>query len=79
MTIEIGDVLSVVKESVPAGTPEVEDYDRKLSEYGIDSLDTANILLALEDKYGVKVTDEDIDSMGTINQIVAYLRKRVGE
>jgi acyl carrier protein len=45
-----------------------------LKEAGIDSLEVMNVFLAIEEKYGIKISDEDIDELNTIDAIVAYLQ-----
>ena len=44
-------------------------------ESGIDSLDHANVLLAVEEKYDVKIPDEDVGKCASIQQILDYFSK----
>lgn len=46
-----------------------------LSETGIDSLDMMTIFLGIEEKFNVKIPDEDIDAMDTIDKIIVYLEQ----
>jgi acyl carrier protein len=46
-----------------------------LTEAGIDSLEMMNVFLAIEEKFGVKIPDEDLDALSTIDGIVAYLQR----
>ena len=50
--------------------------DMTLKEAGIDSLETMNVFLGVEEKFGVKIPDEDIDALTTIDSIVAYLQRQ---
>jgi len=52
------------------------EYDASLSDAGADSLDISNFFLCLEEKFNVKVLDEDIDELDTVNAIVSYMRKK---
>ncbi len=63
-------IVSDVKQSqiLPA------DYGRPLKEIAIDSLDIANILLAAEEKFGIKIPDEDVDRLTTIDAITDYVQ-----
>jgi len=49
--------------------------DQKLTNSGIDSLEHMNILLAIEEQYGIKIPDEDIDKCNSIKGIVLYIKK----
>ena len=58
-------------------TIDVTDMDPSLNigDLGIDSLDRSSIFLALDDKYGVSFTDEDIQELDTINKIIDFINK----
>ena len=70
-------ILKVVKNIVPPGTPDITDFGGDLYDYGIDSLDFSNIFLALEEKYNVTISEDDMDSLSSINAITEYLRARL--
>lgn len=46
--------------------------DTTLKSLGMDSLDIFNLLVELETKTGIKIPDEDVDNLTTINAIVKY-------
>jgi acyl carrier protein len=48
-----------------------------LVEQGVDSLGIFNILLLLDQKYGIETPDEDIGELRTIDSIVDYLNRRL--
>jgi len=50
---------------------------KKLSESGVDSLDFANVLLMIEEKYEIKIPDEDMDELTTLSEIEGYIRKKL--
>lgn len=50
--------------------------DIPLSEQGVDSLDMANIFLNLEESFNVKVPDEDINKLQSIDDMVQYFAKK---
>jgi acyl carrier protein len=51
--------------------------DLDLQDQGIDSLDMANICLMCEEEFGVKIPDEDLDQLQTIDSIVEYINTKV--
>lgn len=56
------------------------DYDRPLSEIGIDSLDAMTILLGVEEKYGLdEIPDGEYEKLTTLNLIVGYIEKALAE
>jgi len=39
------------------------------------SLDMANVLLQIEEKFNIKIPDEDVEQLDSINSIVAYIQE----
>lgn len=50
--------------------------DTPLGKAGVDSLEMMNVFLAIEEKLGIKIPDEEADAMNTVDQILAYLQGR---
>jgi acyl carrier protein len=73
------EILKIIQE---AGTPvEIEklDYDKKLLDQGLDSLDLISTLFAIEEAYKVKVEEDDIEQgkLGSINAIVKFVNENI--
>jgi acyl carrier protein len=78
MKITIEDVKDVVEEAdVLIGDVNDIKNDISLGDQGIDSLDIVNIYLLLEEKYDIKIPDEDLDKVKTIDSIVLYINKKL--
>ncbi|MBQ9106820.1 MAG: acyl carrier protein [Clostridia bacterium] len=43
---------------------------------GADSLDLVDLLMTLEDDYGLEVPDEDVEKIKTVGDLVAYIEER---
>ncbi len=53
------------------------DPDADLRDYyDLDSMDAFNLIAALHKRLGVDIPDTDAAGLGTVNQIVDYLRGR---
>ena len=70
-------VLIAIKESCPPDLPEITDPDKSLLDYGVDSLDFSKVLLALEEKYEIRIPDEVMESLETVNKLAAYVREKM--
>ena len=55
------------------------DYDKKLLDQGMDSLDLITTLFAIEEAYKIKVEEDDIDQgkLGSINAIVEFVNETI--
>lgn len=58
-------------ESVEMDKSFTEDLD-------IDSLSMTSIVVQAEDKFGVKIPDEDIKNLSTVRDVVAYVQQAQG-
>ena len=45
----------------------------------LDSLDAVELAMALEDKFNIKITDEDMMPMRTVRDVVALIRQLQGK
>lgn len=44
-----------------------------ITDLGADSLDTVELVLALEDEFGIEVTEEDAEGIDTVQKIIDYV------
>jgi acyl carrier protein len=66
----VGDQLGV---DVDKLTPE----SSLLDDLGADSLDVVELIMALEEEFGVKVPDDDVENIRSVGDVVQYLVARV--
>ena len=52
-------------------TPETNRID----DLGADSLDVVELIMSLEDEFGIAISDEDAAQLYTVGRIVDYLEK----
>jgi NADH dehydrogenase (ubiquinone) 1 alpha/beta subcomplex 1, acyl-carrier protein len=68
-------VLTVVKNfgKVDAGKVQLDSHF--MEDLGLDSLDTVEVVMAIEEEFAVEIPDEDADRILSIKQAVEYLSK----
>jgi acyl carrier protein len=66
----IVDQLGVAAEQV---TPEASFID----DLGADSLDTVELVMALEEAFDIEIPDEDAEKIQTIGDAIAYLKENL--
>jgi acyl carrier protein len=71
------DILSIIKENDIKVDLEKLDWSISLRDQGLDSLDMTSVLFSIEDTYGIKISDEDIDqgNLMSIDAIVSFINK----
>lgn len=75
MNVTREELLPIIEESGVSVDVASIKSDISLSKAGIDSLEMMNIFLAIEEKLGIKIPDEDFDSLDTMDDIIAYLQR----
>ena len=56
--------------------PETITMDTSLiDDLGADSLDVVELIMSLEDLFGISITDEDAAQLNTVRKIVDYLER----
>jgi len=76
---EIGSkVIEVIAERLSKESDGITEASNVIADLGADSLDIAEIMMDLEDAFGVKV-EEDTEGLNTIGDIVKYIEGKVAE
>ena len=65
----IADQLGVKKE-------EVTDNAKFVDDLGADSLDTVELVMALEEEFGVEIPDEDAEKLATVGDALRYIEEK---
>lgn len=62
----LAEQFDVEEDKVTADTDLQEDL-------GADSLDVVDLLMSIEDEFGVEVPDDEIENIKTVGSIVSYI------
>ena len=62
----LADQLDIPAESITAETNIVEDL-------GADSLDVVELVMSVEDEFGLPISDEDAAELTTVGKLVEYI------
>jgi acyl carrier protein len=68
----IADQLGVKKE-------EVTDNAKFVDDLGADSLDTVELVMALEEEFGIEIPDEDAEKLATVGDALRYIEEKSGK
>ena len=68
-------LAEIVEEVAGIDAAEVSADKSFVDDLDIDSLSMVEIAVQTEDKYGVKIPDEDLAGLRTVGDVVAYIQK----
>ena len=56
--------------------PSEIDFDSKISDLDIDSIDLVDFIMLIEDEYSVEFSDEELDEIETLADIVSVIESK---
>ena len=70
-------ITKIIKEQLGAEESEVTPEARFVDDLGADSLDTVEILMAIEEEFGIEIPDEDAENAKTVGDVIGYINKHL--
>ena len=68
-------VRDIVSKQLSVKLEEIKNDSNIAEELGADSLDLVEILMSLEDEFGISIPDEAIPEIKTIQNVVEFIEK----
>ncbi len=70
------EVIDIVANQLSVGKEEVVPQASFVDDLGADSLDLVELVMAMEEKFGIEIADEDAEKMKTVQDAIDYIEKR---
>ena len=70
-------VKAIVAEQLGVKEEEVTNDSSFVDDLGADSLDVVELVMALEEEFGLEISDEDAEKLGTVQEAIAYIDSHV--
>ena len=69
-------VKSIIAEQLGVKVEEVTDTASFIDDLGADSLDTVELVMALEEEFGIEIPDEDAEKMTSVGEAIKYIEEK---
>jgi len=69
-------IKSIIAEQLGVKVEEVVEKASFTDDLGADSLDTVELVMALEEEFGIEIPDEDAEKMSTVSQAIQYIQEK---
>ncbi len=69
-------VKSIIAEQLGVKPEEVIPEASFIDDLGADSLDTVELVMALEEEFGIEIPDEDAEKISTVGDAVKYIEAK---
>ena len=69
-------VRAIIAEQLGVKLEEVTDAASFIVDLGADSLDTVELVMALEEEFGIEIPDEDAEKMSSVGDAIKYIASK---
>ena len=73
MAVDFEKVKAIIVEQLGADESEVTPEAHFIDDLGADSLDTVELVMALEEEFECEIPDEDAEKITTVQQAIDYV------
>lgn len=72
-------ITEILAEQLDADKDAMTNDTKIADDLGADSLDLVDLLMSIEDEFGVEIPDEDVEKLQTIGDVVEYIAANTNE
>ena len=69
-------VREVIAEQLSIDPSTITEETKFKEDLGADSLDLFEVVMALEDSYGIEIPQEDLEGLKTVGAVIEYLKEK---
>jgi len=70
-------VSEIIVEQLGVSRDDIEAESSFIDDLGADSLDIVELVMAMEEEFGVEIPEEDSEKLQTFGDAVAYLKEKL--
>jgi acyl carrier protein len=71
-------VKKIVSEQLGLGEDEIATEASFVDDLGADSLDTVELVMALEEEFGCEIPDDEAEKITTVQEAISYINNNLG-
>jgi len=72
-------VIEIISHKLNLSKDQVKPEASFVDDLGADSLDLVELVMAMEEAFGMEVPDEDAEKLRTVKDVIDYVKARVGD
>ena len=69
-------VKKIIIDQLGVDEAEVTSEAKFIDDLGADSLDTVELVMALEEEFGIEIPDEDAEKITTVRHAISYIQEQ---
>jgi len=72
-------IQKIIAEQLGVKPTEIISKAKLVDDLGADSLDSVELVMAIEEAFGFEMPDEDVEQIRTVQDLVDYVQKKIGK
>ncbi len=77
MAVDFEKIRKIIVDQLGVDESEVTEDASFVDDLGADSLDTVELVMALEEEFGIEIPDEDAEKIVTVGDAVKYIDSKL--
>ena len=69
-------LIEIVEEQLNVEGKEITEKTNFKEDLGVDSLDLFELVMALEESYGIEIPSDDLENITTVGAVMDYLKEK---
>jgi acyl carrier protein len=69
-------VIKLISDATKVDIAKVQPETSFVDDLNLDSLDIVELMMKMEDEFGVEIPEEDAEGLKTVNDVVKYLESK---
>uniref|UniRef100_A0A832GNW4 Acyl carrier protein n=1 Tax=Caldimicrobium thiodismutans TaxID=1653476 RepID=A0A832GNW4_9BACT len=71
-------VIEIISQKLNLSKDQIKPEASFVDDLGADSLDLVELVMAMEEAFGMEVPDEDAEKLRTVKDVLDYVKAKVG-
>ena len=72
-------IKNIIVEQLQVSDTSISEESSFIDDLGADSLDLVELIMALEEEFGIEIPDADAEKVVTVGDVVNYIKENVKE
>lgn len=72
-------ISGIIAERLGIKESKIKPEANFVSDLGANSLDIVELIMELENSFGIIISDEEADRLNTVGDVFAYIEKKIGQ
>ncbi|MBO8143105.1 MAG: acyl carrier protein [Thermodesulfobacterium sp.] len=72
-------VIDIISQKLNLSKDQIKPEASFVDDLGADSLDLVELVMAMEEAFGMEVPDEEAEKLRTVKDVIEYVKAKTGE